>query len=239
MAEKFHVSLESLVRENPGLDPNAMEIGHTLRIPPSAASLAGQATATPEPLPIDQVACHPIADGGLWCFVLLRNDTDNIIENVTAQLTLVDPQGESVASAQATLLLDILPPGDSLPLAVFFPPGEDAASVPQVQILTAMRLLPTDSRYLQASLHNMLAQVSWSGLTAQLRGEVLLPVDSPDAKSVWVAAVAYDETGSVVGIRRWESTAGLKAGGSMPFSFMISAVAGYIARVDYVVEARP
>ncbi len=125
VAEKFHVPLELLLGENPGLDPNAMEIGHTLRIPGNAASLAGQATATPEPLPIDQMACHPIADGGLWCFVLLRNDSGNIIENVTAQVTLIDAQGESVATAQATLPLDILPPTDSLPLAVFFPPGED------------------------------------------------------------------------------------------------------------------
>jgi hypothetical protein len=85
----------------------------------------------------------------------------------------------------------------------------------------------------------MLAQVSWSGLTAELSGEVALPANSADAHSVWVAAVAYDQGGNVVGVRRWESTTGLKAGASIPFSFMISAVAGRIERVEYAVEARP
>jgi len=51
--------------------------------------------------------------------------------------------------------------------------------------------------------------------------------------------VAYDESGNVIGVRRWESTAGLPAGGGLPFAFMVSSVAGKIARVEFAVEARP
>jgi hypothetical protein len=102
-----------------------------------------------------------------------------------------------------------------------------------------MRLLPNDARYLPASVRETLARVSWSGLAAQLKGEVFLPAGSAAAKSVWVAAVAYDQDGNVVGLRRWESEAVLSPGASLPFSFMISAVSGRIERVEYAVEARP
>ena len=239
VAEKFHVSLDAVVSENPDLNPNAMAVGRVLKIPGNPASLAVGATPTPETLPVQQIACHPTVDGGLWCFVLVQNDSASSIENVTAQVTLVGVDGQSIASKSAVLPLDVLPPDQSMPLAVFFPPAVPGEAVPHVQILTAMRLLSNDARYLPASVRETLARVAWSGLTAQLTGEVFLPGESAAAKSVWVVAVAYDQGGNVVGLRRWESSAGLEPGASLPFSFMISAVSGRIERVDYAVEARP
>jgi LysM repeat protein len=239
IADKFHVSLDAVVSENPDLDPNAMAVGHVLKIPGNPASAAGGPTSTPETLPVQQLVCHSTADGGLWCFALVHNDSDNLIENVTAQVTLDGANGQSIASKSAVLPLDILPPDQSLPLAVFFPPGVPGEAAPRLQILTAMRLLPNDSRYLPATIRDTLARVSWSGLTADLTGEVFLPEESATAKSVWVAAVAYDQDGNVVGLRRWESSASLSPGASLPFSFTISAISGRIERLDYAVEARP
>jgi LysM repeat protein len=239
IADNFHVSPDAILSENPDLDPNAMAVGLSLKIPGNPASGAAGASSTPEPVLVQQIACHPTADRGLWCFVLVHNDSAEVIENVTAQITLIDANGQSADSRPAVLPLDILPPGQSLPLAAYFPPGTPADAVPHVQILSAMQILPNDPRYLPASVGETLASVSWSGLTAQLSGEVFLPQDSLAAKSIWVAAVAYDQNGKVVGWRRWESTAGLGPGNKIPFSFMISAVSGRIERVDYIVEARP
>jgi hypothetical protein len=42
-----------------------------------------------------------------------------------------------------------------------------------------------------------------------------------------------------VGVRHWESKAGLSAGGNLPFEFMVSSIGGAIARVEFAVEARP
>jgi len=239
IADNYHVSPEAVLGENPDLDPNLMAVGRVLRIPGNPAGPAGGAAYTPETLAVEQIACHPTADGGLWCFVLVHNDSVHLTENVTAQVTLIGADGQLIASKSTVLPLDILRPQQSLPLAVFFPSGAPGEVLPQVQILTAMRLLPNDARYLPASVRETLARVSWSGLTAELNGEVFLPAGSAAAKSVWVAAVAYDQDGNVVGLRRWESEAGLSPGAGMPFSFMISAVSGRIERVEYAVEARP
>jgi hypothetical protein len=175
----------------------------------------------------------------MWCFVLVHNDTQNMIENLSAQVTLQDANGDSLASAQALPPLNILPPGDSLPLMVFFPPEIPTDSDPQVQLLTGIHLQPDDARYLPATLHNTLAQIDSSGRVAQASGTVFLPEDAPPASLVWVAAVAYDGFGRVVGVRRWESTAGIVPGGSLEFAFEVSSLAGEIERVEFVVEARP
>ncbi len=239
IAQKFNVSLDALLAANPGVDPNAMSVGVTLKIPSDQQNVPGDATPTPVPLPIEQVACHAISDGGAWCFALVHNDSPALVENVTAHFTLLDASGKSVGDQTALLPLDIIPPGGALPLSAFFPPEVPPGVRPQVLLLTAVSLLPADARYLPASVGNTLATVDWSGLSAHLTGTVRLPTDSKPAALVWVAAVAYDSAGNVVGVRRWESSAGLAPGGDLPFSFTVASVAGEIERVEFFVEARP
>jgi hypothetical protein len=175
----------------------------------------------------------------MWCFVLVQNDFSDFMENVSAQVTLVDANNTMITSQTALLPLNILPPNTSLPLTVFFPPEIPGDAKPQVQTLTAIRLLPDDEHYLPATINNTLVEVNADGRSARVLGVVLLTEDTQKASQVWVAGIAYDETGHVVGVRRWESNAGLDAGGSLPFAFMISSLGGEIKRVEFAVEARP
>lgn len=239
IAEKYGVSLDALIAANPGVDPNAMSVGGTLKIPSDQQNVSGQATPTPVPLPIEQAACHPVSDGGAWCFALVHNDSANVVENVTARLTLLDSKGQSIGDQTALLPLDIVAPGESLPLSVYFPPSVPIDARPQILLLTAESLLPGDQRYLEAQITNTLVTVDWSGLNAEVRGTATLPSDSKPAASVWVAAVAYDAAENVIGVRRWESSAGVGPGGTLSFAFTVSGVAGRIERVDFAVEARP
>jgi hypothetical protein len=239
IALKFGVSLDDLVAGNPDISPNSMSIGATLRIPSSPLNPSGASTPTAVPVPVKQVGCYPSADRGMWCLVLIFNDTDDMLENFTAQVTLVDSDGEVLASMAAISMLNILPPGSSLPLMVFFQPVIPANARPLVQVLTGIRLSGDDPRYVPASVGNTLVLVDGSGRTAQVTGTVRTPEDARSASLVWVAAVAYDGAGRVVGARRWESGDGLSPGGNLPFAFMVSSLAGEIERVEFVVEARP
>ena len=238
IAEKFNVSLDVLMAANPNVDPNSMSLGQKLNIPSNPQNPTGESTPTPVPFPVQQIACYPTADRGMWCFVLAHNDTNDFMENITAQVSLVS-NGKTISSQTALLPLNILPPNSSMPLTVYFVLDVPPDAKPQAQILTGIRLLPGDQRYLPATLQNTLVQVDWSGLSAQVSGQVVLPADAKAAKLIWVAATAYDEAGRVVGVRRWDSSAGLSAGGSLQFAFMVSSVAGKITRVDFAVEARP
>jgi LysM repeat protein len=239
IAERYRIILDALLAANPGVDPNALRVGESLNIPASPIDRTGAPTPTPVPFPVRQIACHPTASGAVWCFMLVQNDTQTAIENITAQVTLTDLGGTALDSRTAVLPLDILPPGMSLPLSVLFPPPLPLDVRPQVQILTAIPILPNDQRYLPAAIRDTVTVVSWSGLSADISGKIYLSDSSASAAVVWLVAVAYDEPGNIVGWRRWESTGGLAAGSSLPFNLMVSSVAGRIARVEFAVEARP
>jgi LysM repeat protein len=239
IALEFGVSMDDLQAANPEISPNAMSVGQVLKIPSNPANPSGEPTPTPVPFTIQQIECYPTADKGMWCFVLAHNDFSDFMENLSAQVTLVDADHTTIASQTALLPLNILAPGASLPLAVFFPPEIPFDAKPQVQVLTAIRLLPNDERYLPATINNTLVQVNSDGRSAYVRGVVLLPGAAKAAAEIWVAGTVYDEAGHVVGVRRWESKAGLSAGGNLPFEFMVSSIGGTIARVEFAVEARP
>jgi hypothetical protein len=239
IAFKFSISLDELVAANPDVSPNSMSIGTKLNVPSNLANSNSASTSTPVPAAIKQIECYPTADQGMWCFVLVYNDTSNMIENLSGQVTLLDTDGGTLASAPAFSPLNILPPDTSLPLMVFFQPVIPADARPQVQLLTGIHLQPDDERYLPATSHNTLTKIDGSGRSAQVSGTVLLPEDTQPASLVWVAAVVYDRAGRVAGVRRWESTAGIAPGGSLDFAFEVSSLAGKIGQVELVVEARP
>jgi LysM repeat protein len=239
IALKFGVSMDDLLAANPEVSPNAMSVGQVIDIPSNPGNPSGEPTPTPAAFTIQQIECYPTADQGMWCFVLVHNDFPDFMENVSAQVTLVDKNNTTLASQTALLPLNILPPNTSLPLMVFFPPEIPPDAKPQVQVLTAIRLLPNDERYLPATINSTLVQVNADGRSARLNGQVLLPAHANSARRVWVTATAHDNAGRVVGVRRWESNAGLSPGGNLPFEFMVFSLGGRIERVEFAVEARP
>ena len=237
LAETFRVSLDDLRAANPDIDPNSMTIGMSILIPAHSSALAAASTPTPVPAPITQADCYPTTDDGLWCFALIQNNTPDLLENVAAQISLIDQNGDAVASQPAISPLDILPPGTSLPAYVFFP-NAPANVHPRVQLISALQLKNSDARYLPAVLNDTLAQISGNGRSAQLGGQISLPAESQAAKQVWVAAVAYDKDGRVVGVKRWEGGA-IQPGTSISFNFGIASAGSRIESVEFAVEARP
>jgi len=238
IAMQFGVSIDDIIATNPDVSPNSMSIGTILKISSDPENPTGESTPTSAPFTIEQIECYPTSDKGMWCFVLVHNDFPELMENISAQVTLVDSIGISIASRSAFPPLNILPPGRSLPLIVYFPPDIPLDANPKIQILTAIRLLPNDSRYLPATVNNTLVQINADGHFANISGEVQLPTNSNAATHIWVAAVAYDEDARVVGVKRWEG-GGVQAGGILNFEMTLASLGGGITQVDFVVEVRP
>ena len=235
LAEQFKISQDELRAANPDVSPNSMSIGSTLLIPNSSNSEADVSTPTPMPVPITQTVCHPTADNGLWCFALIQNNTTDIFENVSAQISLLDENNNVIASQTAFTPLDIILPNSSLPVYVFFPNISPNINL-RVQLLSAIQ--SNSSRYLPATLNNTVAQIDWNGLTAQLNGQIFLPAESAAATQTWVAAVAYDKDNQVVGVKRWEGGA-IQPGGNLQFNFAVYSLGSAIDSVEFMVEARP
>lgn len=240
IAARFNVTLKDLLDANPGVGTQVLQVGQVLTIPLGSPALAGQPTPTPVPLTTGAPVCYPTADGGLWCLAAVTNTYGDRIENLTARMDLLDGEDRTLASAPAMFPLDLLPPAGSLAFLAFFPPGQVPATAfhPRLALLTATRLLPTDARYLDVEILNLLVEMPAGGLTARVSGRLRL-TGKLDAGQVWVAAIAYDVTGRPVGVRRWESARGLEAGESLEFAFDLYSLGPAIERVEVVAQARP
>jgi len=237
IAKRYGVTLEALLAANPGMQAAALPVGTTIIIPPSDVTSI-EPTPTPAMLPVQQPRCWSEADGGLWCFALVQNTYADSLENLSAQFTLLDADGKVLESQAAFALSDRLPPGQSVPLAIHFPPGFPANVSVQVDVLSDIRLLPGDVRYLPVEVMNTLVSVDASGRAAEVSGLVIL-TGSGKANTLWVLATAYDDSGDVVGVRRWESPTALTADSPVSFDFLVSSVGPGIDRVEFLAEARP
>jgi LysM repeat protein len=237
IASRFGISQEALLAANPGVQPNTLSIGQNLIIP-TGSEIPGEPTPTPAPVAVTQVRCWPESGGGLWCFGLVKNEYGDTLENLSARISLLDEQDSELAAGIAYGLLDILPPGASMPLAYHFVAPIDPLAVPRLQVLTAIRLLPGDTRYLPVQLTGTLVAVDAGGRTATVSGQAVLTRPGT-AESLWVLATAYDADGNVVGLRRWEATEPISDQAALRFEFLLASLGAPIERVEFLAEARP
>ncbi len=236
IAERFGIRLDDLLVANPGIIAEALSVGQTLKIPSGSPASAANPASTPAPLNLGAPACYP-SGAGLYCIVPAQNPYPEPLENVKLQITLLDSAGQALASQEAFLPLDILPPGGALPAYTFFP-LQSPDFHPFAQLLNSTRLLPNDSRYLPAQIRNLLVSVDWDGRSARVQGQVFLPAGTKPAGTIWLVAVAYDVNDQITGFRRWEWTGSLQPGGTQSFDFPVSSFGQVIEKVKVVMEAR-
>lgn len=252
LALQYRIPLEEIIAANPTVNPRAMSVGTVLVIPlsktpePTQPSDGKSALQTPTAVPVEAqpVSCTRVQDGGVWCFQLVRNPQSFPLEGLTAVFRLSGSQEGAPLTQTAFLPLDTLPPGASLPLAAYFPPAQAAALAAPLrassEIIAALPN-PDDGRYLQGHVENMKVLLSPDGLSAAVSFTVMLDTADSQAQRVWAAAVAYDENGRVVGVRRWEKKEGppLASGQGEPVQMNLFSISGPIAKVEILPEIRP
>ncbi len=247
IAFRYHITLDELLAANPDVNPHFLKIGDVLIIPASKDPLptpnpqVEALTPTPAALDVEPPNCLPSAEGGAWCFMTVHNSQDFALENVSAIFRLYDQEFASILSQTAFLPLDILPPGAEMPLVAYFPAPAIQPFEVSAEILTALTSAPDNPRYLAVNLKNQQVAIDEEARSAGITVEVSLADSSLEAKQVWIAAVAYDSHGKVIGVRRWESNSApaLSGAEALPVSFDVYSVAGKIARVSIFAEARP
>lgn len=240
IAVRYNITLNELLAANPGVDPRFLSIGSELVIPTGEGESIPSALPSPTPaVSVDgNPDCYLTSSRGLWCFWLVENDQGLALENLTAVINLFNSSGELVGNQTALSPLNIVKTGEAIPLMVYFQPPVPNWAVVQAQLLTALSVSAESDRYLDTKTENLKVVISPSGLAGRISGTIQLEVDKP-ASLIWVAAVAYDEQGRVVGVRRWENEEALEARGSIVFDLEVFSLGPTIARVETLVEARP
>lgn len=240
IALRFRVPLKDLTAANPTVNPRLMKVGTVLIIPGTAPVSGPSATdsPTPQPVTVEPPVCRADPAGGAWCFALVRNQGSSALINVTVQLRLVDAAGKEIARQNAALPLDLLPAGKALPLAGFFAPPLPAGFQAGVQLVSALPANAAGERYPQLDLGSPVINIAKDGFSAQVSGRAVAAGSPGDTAQYSVLAVAYSNSGSVVGMRRWDSAKPVPAGQTAEFSIQLYSLAEPIQRVELFGEAR-
>ena len=243
VALRFGVSLDALKAANPSVIPNLMSVGTVLIIPitptpvPTGSSQSGP-TSTPDLFSPVRVAsepvCYPDALGGAYCFVQVENLSESAVENPSARFTLTNNEGVAL-EMDGILPLNVLPAKTTIPLVAYFPSPIPAEFDVAVQIADWLPMMPDDSRYLAVEVVTEPTDIPPGVSFAEAAGSVRIPEGQADY--VWVLGVVYDESGQVLGLRRWEPETFPTTGSlSIPFSFRVYAIQGEIAELKLFVE---
>jgi hypothetical protein len=215
------------------VDPHFMGEGLKLIIPMSGAVPEELPTPTPAPVHMEQPKCYHAGDGGVWCFVTLRNELETSLENLSAWIGLYNTQGEIISNQVAYAPLNILRPGSSIPLMAYFAPPLPDQFQAQSEILSGLALTAEDTRYLDLHAKVGSVEIKQDGKQATVSGDVIVPDNTPTISQLWALAVAYDTLGHIVGARKW------KSGGETHFEFTVYSLAEKIDHVEVLIEARP
>lgn len=240
IATRYGITLETLLAANPGVDPQFLAVGTVLHIPAADGSIVSvpEAQATPIPLEVGMPICYADVAGGEWCVIDVHNNTALAAENVVVSVQRFNDVGDLNSTQNATLLVNRLPAGETLPVLTYF----SEASADQryaAQLISALSVPAGSARYLDVFVGDALqVAISVNGTSAEISGSLGLS-GTLDAARVWLLAVAYDVEGNVVGVRRWESTTPLSGGGSVNFMASVFSLGPPISSIKVFPEAQP
>ncbi len=238
IAVRYGVELAAVIAANPQVNPNTMSIGTKLTIPSqSGAGFAGS-SATPVPMTVGPLICNRSREGGIWCFLLVKNEQKFPVENIFAHILLGNNQTGQVLDQLTTAPLNILYPGKAFAISAYFSTAIPDPFQTSYELVSALQVQDGSSRYLETKVENQQINIASNGLSARISGDVSLTDPSASATQVWAAAFAFDAQGRVVGIRRWEGPAALPAGQKITFSFQVYSTGSAITLVEVLAEAR-
>ncbi len=243
----YGVSLEALKTANPTVNPYAMGAGTLLLIPltPQAEStprptIAFTPTPTPKVALQSQPDCYPGGSGGLICFALVENTSPGTMENVGGTFTLKDNDSGATQDVMGITPLNLLKPGDALPVVAYFNAPLPKSYTISVVIDVMLPVMPDDSRYVELTITDQNIGYDEARTSATISGKLALKEGTVGVRSVWVLAIAYDEAQRVVGFRRWESLTPEKLTPDVPQAFKLNiySLQGAIDQIVVITEAK-
>lgn len=227
IALQYNISLDKLVSANPGVDTSLLSIGTKLVIPFSEEDELSVPTPTPYQVPLTEPVCYSTKDGGIWCYLMVENTQNLVLENLSASFNLYDQENELVQSVVAIPPLNILFPDQVIPLSAFIKP----AQADQYQVTgTLLTALPSERTEPLTEITDYSIQYSQENKVADISGIVEVLATEVDGNEIWIAVVAFS-AGEPVGIRKWTSAKSVVAETTYPFNIQIYSLG---PRIDQI-----
>lgn len=241
IAYRNGLTLAELEAANPDVNAYNLAIGMKLNIPAGTGKQGTQTVPTPTPAPliVQAARCVPSITGGLYCFAMVQNNQEIDQENLTAEFRLTDAATGDVITHPAQFPLNRLRAGSTLPFYAYFPQPGFANPEVALQVLTATSAGTDGGNTLPVAISDVQFVVAADGSSAAVTGSARLEGEGWSVKKMVFAAVAYDITGEVLGVRRVEVDSAMNAGEVYPCSLTVYSTGGKIAKVELFGEGLP
>jgi LysM repeat protein len=240
IAIRYGVSLEEILAANPGINPTILSIGQKIVIPGPEGDSASNflPVATPLPLHFSEVQCFPTTSQHLWCLSTLKNQEGYPLEGVSVYISLLNENGDVVASELTFSPVHLIPEGSSIPLSALFSLSPDGYSYAILLPVTAYPAENIEERYIPLKWVLEMSEPGEDRRTWDITGQLLSLSDTEKIpERVSILAVALDYAGSIVGFRKLEMESELKPGDEVPFDMKIFSLGPPIDHVEILAEA--
>lgn len=238
IAIRYGVGLEELVLVNPGIDPQFLSVGASLRIPGPEGQAVDVLLPTPTPVAISPTAvhCFHALTGEFRCIASIENNLSFSIEAISGIIGLYDDQRALITQKSVDSLLRFLPPERRMPLAATFNQKPADFAYAQVELLSAIQVNPTVSRSvpLEAEL------IDWQLVSkggAIVTVEINLPTDLDEqAYNIRLLGIASDGERKVAGYRLIEEVIDPTSTEAVEIEFYILSLGPPIRDIEVIAE---
>lgn len=227
--------MNTVIAANPEIDPYTLIVGTQVLIPMGNTQTRIGVTAEPLALELGKPECSRTPEGGLWCFTLLTNPLDEAAANLAVTFTLGSSTSEETDNHTVPAILNKLDSGDTLPAVVYFPAPIPADFEVSVKLASAFPASQSGKIFYSVDTGN--PKVELEGRLAQVSGEGVIAKDPGKTVDVWVAALAYDTQGNLLGVRRTENRVTLEQGKGLIFNLNVFSTGSAISSVVIKAEA--
>ena len=209
LALTYGLEVNDILAINPEITPKALSVGTQILIPYINTAADDEkenvsVISAPLALSLNTPDCTPTAEGGLWCLALVSNPLTESATGITVTFTLKNNSGETVNEQAVPPLLNLLAPNESLPVVAYFSPEIPSDYGISATLKTALPVDETDPGY--TPLEIKVNSIDPAGQSARV--SAVIPVQAADSgiSNIWVALIATDADGRIVGVRRLEYT---------------------------------
>jgi LysM repeat protein len=241
LAFTYNLTVNEILAINPQITPKALSVGTEIMIPfigtvEAEKSAIESVISAPLALNVSAAECTGTAEGGLWCVAQVENPLEQSANGITLTFTLQDGAGQSVSEQSVPALLNLLAPGENLPVVAYFSPAVPAVYRVQAILKTALPVGETGAGSTPVEIK--VNSIDADGRAALVSAQIPVLTADSGASRVWVALIAYDETGKVVGVRRLEYAALTEGEEGQAIKAYVYSNSADIAKVIVLAEAQ-
>jgi len=235
IALRYGLDMNTLLAANPEIDPYSLIVGDQVIIPARNEQVQIGGLTEPLALDVSQPECSRTPEGGLWCFAVLTNPLDEAASNLAVTFKVFNASSEEIASHTVPAILNKLDPGEALPASAYFAGPLSAEINVTASLASAFPASQSGKTFFPVDTGSPLIEIS--GHLAKVSGEAVTAADPGKTVDVWVAALAYDINGNLVGMRRAENRVKLAEGKGLNFDLYVYSTGGVINSVIIKAEA--